>query len=75
MPRRRRGIIKWQVTISEELAARVEQALMATTDSPHVPYGARTDLLERLLRNWLRDLNLQVPSTEPAALSLEQPNV
>lgn len=56
MPRRKLTVpkVRWDVYVSEDLAAQVELRLMNPL-TQRAKFGARGELVEQLLREWVRD--------------------
>lgn len=56
-PRKNIPTVDWKITVPVDVAAQVEELLMGRNGRPK--YGARSELIEVLLRQWLRDQDIQ----------------
>lgn len=68
-PRSFTPIVKWKVTVPADVALLIEEALPGRSGKPK--YGARAELIEQLLRRWLRENDIRFE--EATASSSERP--
>jgi hypothetical protein len=68
LPKLRKGLnTKWKITLPTYMAGRVELILMDKMSGRPV-YGARSELIRRLLEQWLAD-GSPIPNPDLAELS------